>query len=331
MKGGHLVPARAPPKTAGGLPGRCRPLTEWLLTGGCGLESSAAPADDGPITLGFVNGGSTEFHTCLQESIANTAKSNFARLVTADSHQNAAQELSNIQSMIARHVDAIIVQTVNTDALQERHRQGQEGAHSDLPDLGQCRSVRHPRSRRRRPEGGRAKLDADWIEDDAAGREVQVAVIAGAPGAASDLLVGGFTKGLPANAKVVANQPAMFVAAKAKIVAADMIKAHPRLDYAFVANEEMAFAARKAFDAAGGKKVKIVTVNGTDEALAALKDGRFAATVSNSAKDTGELAVTNVISLLRKEKVEKIATTPARLVTKANADTAPLYCPSDGL
>ena len=300
-----------------------------LLLSGCGLESSAAPADDGPITLGFVNGGSTEFHTCLQESIANTAKSNFARLVTANSHQDAAQELSNIQAMIARHVDAIIVQTVNTDALKS--------------DIAKARKAHIPiflTSVSADPSDilgavvvdlkAVGKLDADWIEEDAAGRQVQVAVIAGAPGAASDLLVGGFTKGLPTNAKVVANQPAMFVAAKAKIVAEGMIKTHPSLDYAFVANEEMAFAARKAFDAAGAKDVKIVTVNGTDEALAALKDGRFAATVSNSAKDTGELAVTNVISLLRKEKVEKIATTPARLVTKANADTAPLYCPSDG-
>ncbi|WP_406465265.1 substrate-binding domain-containing protein [Streptomyces sp. NBC_01622] len=300
-----------------------------LLLGGCGLESSAAPADDGPITLGFVNGGSTEFHTCLQESIANTAKSNFARLGTANSHQDAAQELSNIQSMIARHVDAIIVQTVNTDALKSDIAKAKK-AHipifltsvsADPSDILGAVVV---------DLKAVGKLDADWIEDDAAGREVQVAVIAGAPGAASDLLVGGFTKGLPANAKVVANQPAMFVAAKAKIVAEGMIKAHPGLDYAFVANEEMAFAVRKAFDAADGKDVKIVTVNGTDAALAALKDGRFAATVSNSAKDTGELAVTNAISLLRKEKVEKIATTPARLVTKANADTAPLYCPSDG-
>ncbi|MGX9884769.1 sugar ABC transporter substrate-binding protein [Streptomyces sp. NPDC002276] len=301
-----------------------------LLLSGCGLESSAAPADDGPITLGFVNGGSTEFHTCLQESIANTAKSNFARLVTANSHQDAAQELSNIQAMIARHVDAIIVQTVNTDALK-----------SDIAKAGTAHIPIFLTSVSADPSDilgavvvdlkAVGKLDADWIEDDAAGRDVQVAVIAGAPGAASDLLVGGFTKGLPANAKVVANQPAMFVAVKAKVVAAGMIKAHPGLDYAFVANEEMAFAAREAFDAAGGKKVKIVTVNGTDEALAALKDGRFAATVSNSAKDTGELAVTNVISLLRKEEVEKIATTQARLVTKANADTAPLYCPSDGL
>lgn len=301
-----------------------------LLLSGCGLESSATPAHDGPTTLGFVNGGSTEFHTCLQRSIENTAKSNFAKLVTADSHQDAARELSYIQDMIARHVDAIIVQTVDTTALKSDIAKA-KAAHIPIfltsvsadPDdiLGavvvDLKTV--------------GKLDADWIKDDASGRDVQVGVIAGAPGAASDLLVGGFTKGLPASAKVVENQPAMFVAAKAGTVAEGMIKAHPDLDYAFVANEEMAFAARKAFDANGGKKVKIVTVNGTDAALAALKDGRFAATVSNSAKDTGELAVTNAISLLRKEKVRKIATTPARLITRGNADTAPLYCPSDGL
>ncbi|MFJ9899672.1 sugar ABC transporter substrate-binding protein [Streptomyces sp. NPDC091280] len=325
MKGGPLLPPAH----------HRRPLTAslvglGLLLSGCGLESSAAPADDGPITLGFVNGGSTEFHTCLRESIANTAKSNFARLVTADSHQDAAQELANVRTMIARHVDAIIVQTVDTTALKSDIAQAKK-AHipifltsvsADPSDILGAVVV---------DLKAVGRLDADWIEDDAAGRKVQVAVIAGAPGAASDLLVGGFTKGLSANVRVVADRPAMFDAAKAKTVAASMIKAHPGLDYAFVANEEMAFAARKAFDASGGKGVKIVTVNGTDEALAALKDGRFAATVSNSAKDTGELAVTDVIGLLRGEKVDKIATTPARLVTKANADTAPLYCPSDGL
>ncbi|MES5818322.1 hypothetical protein [Streptomyces sp. RG80] len=70
-----------------------------------------------------------------------------------------------------------------------------------------------------------------------------------------------------------------------------------------------------------------MTVNGTDEGLAALKDGRFAATVADSAEDTGELAVTNAIDLLcGDDGVDKMATTPVRLVTKRNADTAPLYC-----
>ncbi|MET7684152.1 sugar ABC transporter substrate-binding protein [Streptomyces sp. NPDC005423] len=301
-----------------------------LLLSGCGLESSAAPSDAGPVTIGFVNGGNTEFHTCLRESIKDTAESNFAKLVTADSHQNAATELANIKAMIARHVDAIIVQTVSTDALKS--------------DIAKARAAHIPiflTSVSVEPSDilgavvvdlkAVGKLDAGWIGEAAAGRAVQVGVIAGAPGAASDLLVGGFIKGLPTNAKVVANVPAMFDATKAASVAETMIRDHPDLDYAFVANEEMAFAARKAFDAAGARGVKIVTVNGTDEALAALKDGRFAATVSNSAKDTGDLAVTNTIGLLREEKVRKIATTPARLITKTNADTAPLYCPSDNV
>ncbi|MGW3106090.1 substrate-binding domain-containing protein [Streptomyces sp. NPDC001100] len=124
-------------------------------------------------------------------------------------------------------------------------------------------------------------LDAGWIAQDAGGKNVRVGVIAGAPGAASDLMVGGFTKALPSTAKVVANQPGMFNPVKAQDMAENMIQAHPGLQYAFVASEDMALAARKAFDAAGKKDVKIVIANGTDEDLAAVKDGRLSATVAN--------------------------------------------------
>ncbi|MFD5055729.1 sugar ABC transporter substrate-binding protein [Streptomyces tendae] len=106
-----------------------------------------------------------------------------------------------------------------------------------------------------------------------------------------------------------------------------MARAHPGLDYAFVANEQMAFAARKAFDAADADQVRMVTVNGTDEALAALKDGRFSATVSNSAGNTGELAVRNTIVLLRDRTAKKIDHTPIRLVTKGNARHGPFVLP----
>ncbi|MFD8816478.1 sugar ABC transporter substrate-binding protein [Streptomyces sp. NPDC059627] len=303
-------------------------LVAGLGLGGCAFDSTGTSGDDGPLVIGFVNGGSTQFHTCLQRAVVKTARDNFARIITADSHQDAAQELSNIEDMIARKVGVIIIQTVSTDALGK--------------DIAKARSAHIPvflTSVDADPsdilgavvvdlkEVGR--LDAEWVADAAGGRQVRVGVVAGAPGAASDLLVGGFTEALPANAKVVADQPGMFDAAKAKSVAASMIKAHPDLDYAFVANEEMAFGVRKAFDAAGGTGVKIVTVNGTDEGLAALKDGRFAATVSNSAADMGQLAVENTIALLRDEKTDKIAKARIRLVTKDDADIAPVYCPTD--
>ncbi|MGW0654991.1 sugar ABC transporter substrate-binding protein, partial [Streptomyces umbrinus] len=151
---------------------------------------------------------------------------------------------------------------------------------------------------------------------------------AGAPGAASDLLVGGFKDALPANAEVVANQPGMFNPAKAQDVAENMIQAQPDLDYAFVANEEMAFAVRKAFDAAGAKDVKIVTVNGTEDGIAAVESGQLSATVANSAMTIGQTAVKNTIGLLDDNQgVDKIANIPLVLVTKDNVSDAPQYCP----
>ncbi|WP_406006392.1 sugar ABC transporter substrate-binding protein [Streptomyces sp. NBC_00637] len=307
-------------------------LGAGLLVTGCGMwpTQATAPAGavTGRITLGFVNGGTTEFHTCLQESVERTARNNSVRLVTANSRQNGDTEASNIEDMIARKVDALVVQTVDVNALKRDIAKAKAAgvpifltsvAPDDTSDLLGAVVVDLK-------EVG--ELDAEWIERDSAGREVSVGVIAGAPGAASDLLTEAFTERLPDTAAVVASKPGMYDPAKARTVAADMIKEIPGLDYAFVANEEMAFAARKAFDAAGAEDVRIVTVNGTDEALAALKAGSLAATVSNSAADTGELAVQNVISLLRKDdRADRIEKTPVRLVTKDNADTAPLYCP----
>ncbi|MFD5258552.1 sugar ABC transporter substrate-binding protein [Streptomyces bobili] len=306
-------------------------LGTFLLLTGCAVpwQSEDASALGGKITIGFVNGGSTEFHTCLQESVERTARNNSVGLHTANSRQDAATEVANIERLIAQDVDALIVQTVDVEALNAGIAKATAAGvpifltsvvPKDTADILGAVVVDLK-------EVGR--LDAEWIEKDATGRQVSVGVIAGAPGAASDVLVDSFSENLPGNATVVASRPGMYDPAKASIVAAEMIRAQPGLDYAFVANEQMAFAARKAFDAAGAKDVRIVTVNGTDEALAALKDGRFAATVSNSAADTGELAVENVVSLLRQERADKIDKTRIRLVTEDNADTAPLYCPPE--
>ncbi|MET7942750.1 sugar ABC transporter substrate-binding protein [Streptomyces sp. NPDC005302] len=298
-----------------------------LVLSGCGGDDNAG-TQSGDIAIGFVNGADTAFHTCLQKAVEQTAKKEGAKVYTANSHQNSGTELSNIEDMISRNVSALIVQTVNVDALKGDIAKAKAAgvpiyltsvATDDADDILGAAVVDLKKV---------GSLDADWIRTDAAGKDVKVGVVAGAPGAASDLLVGGFTKELPATAKVVANQPGMFNPVKAQEVAENMIQAHPDLDYAFVANEEMGFAVRKAFDAAGAKDVRIVTVNGTDEGLAAVKDGRFSATVANSAMVIGQTAVEDTVGLLGKEKVDKIANIPLLLVTKDNLTKAPQYCPT---
>ncbi|MEE1765154.1 sugar ABC transporter substrate-binding protein [Streptomyces sp. SP18BB07] len=302
--------------------------TAALVLSGCGTANEGSGAAGDSVALGFVNGANTHFHQCLLKSVEQTAEAEKATLYSANSKQDAGTELSNIEDMIARNVDALIVQTVNVDALEGDIAKAKSAgipifltsvATSDMSDVLGVAKVDLKKV---------GELDAGWIEKDAVGKNVKVGIVAGAPGAASDLLVGGFKGALPANAEVVANQPGMFNPAKAQDVAENMIQAQPDLDYAFVANEEMAFAVRKAFDAAGAKDVKIVTVNGTEDGIAAVKSGQLSATVANSAMTIGRTAVKNTIGLLDGDQaVDKIANIPLVLVTKDNVSDAPQYCP----
>ncbi|MEU9094129.1 sugar ABC transporter substrate-binding protein [Streptomyces sp. NPDC087901] len=292
---------------------------------GCGAGSGGG--SDGSVTLGFVNGDTSEFATCLQKAVEKTAKAAGAELYLANSRMDPGKELSNIEDMISRDVDVLVVQTVNVDALEGGIA---KAGSADVPIfltsvatddvsgiLGAAVvDLKHL-----------GALDAGWIAKDAAGKQVEVGIVAGAPGAASDLMVSGFTAALPENAKVVANQPGMFNPVEAQDVAENMIEAHPDLDYAFVANEEMAFAVRKAFDDAGARDVRIVTENGTDKGLSAIKDGRFSATVANSPQVIGETAVTNALARWKgTEQADKIARIPLALITKENLAEAPPYC-----
>ncbi|GGL66297.1 D-ribose ABC transporter substrate-binding protein [Streptomyces fumigatiscleroticus] len=299
-----------------------------LVLAGCGSENDSGGASDGSVSLGFVNGSTTHFHTCLLKAVEQEAKAQDAKVYSANSKQDAGTELSNIEDMISRNVDALIVQTVNVDALEGDIAKARSAgipiyltsvATSDMSDVLGAAVVDLKKV---------GALDAGWIGKDAGGEDVTVGVVAGAPGAASDLLVGGFEDALPKNAEIVADQPGMFNPAKAQDVAENMIQAHPDLDYAFVANEEMAFAVRKAFDAAGAEDVKIVSVNGTEDGIAAVEDGRLSATVANSALTIGQTAVRSTVGLLdRKQGVDKISDIPLVLVTKDNLSEAPQYCP----
>ncbi|GAB2863065.1 D-ribose ABC transporter substrate-binding protein [Actinocorallia aurea] len=294
------------------------------LLSACGADSEDAK-DDGKLTIGFINGSHTEYHTCLEKAIKSQAGTSGVEVITANSNQNPATELANLEDMISRRVDAVIVQTVNVDALANDIAKAKAAGipiyltavmPESLDDVLGVTAV---------DLAGVGKLNAEWVAKDANGAAAEAVVIAGAPGAASDILVGGFEKNLPANVKVVAAQPGMFVRAKAQEVAENLIQAHPNVKYAFVANEDMAFGALQAFSAVG-KDVKIVTSNGTEAGVQAIKDGKFAATVSNPATATGRTAVESVVALLNQQPAEKLARTPIELITKDNADTAPQYC-----
>jgi ribose transport system substrate-binding protein len=293
--------------------------------GACGGTASASDTGATSFTLGFVNGADSDFHTCLERAVTREAEAEGVKLTTMNSEQSKSAEKAAVAQLITQGVDAIILQTVDVPTLTDDIAQARAArvpifltsvANDDLSGILGAVTVDLYQV------GG---LDAGWVSNDAVGAPAEAAVIAGAPGAASDRMVAGFTGALPPNVKVVANEPAGYDRAQARTVAAGMIKAHPDIAYAFVANEEMAFGALDAFRAAA-KAVKIVTVNGTDAGLAAVSDGRFAATVANSPDDLGRKAVQNTTSLLRHEHVDAVTSIPPSLITKNEVRDAPRYC-----
>ncbi|MEU8205760.1 sugar ABC transporter substrate-binding protein [Streptosporangium sp. NPDC049046] len=304
-----------------------------LLLGACSVSTSttgaesAAVAPEKQLTIGFVNGNTIEFHTCLQKSMQARAKSAGVDLLIAQSAMDPAKELSNIDDMIAKRVDAIIVQTVNIDALEggvtRANRAGVPIFLTSVAAVDQSKIL------------GAVITDVkkvgqelgEWIVEDTGDSVAEVAVIGGAPGAAADLMNDAFKTSLGSHAKLVFDQPALWQRAKAQDVAENLLQAYPKVKYVFVHNEDMALGALAAFKSAGRTGIKIVTNGGSEAGIKAVESGEFAATVSNTPRSVGEMAIDNVVGLLKKtEGVPKIATVPDMLVTQDNTDKAPPYC-----
>lgn len=290
----------------------------------CGKSDSAG---DDKITIGFVNADTLEFHTCLDKAMELEAEAKGARLITANSTRDPAKELSNVEDMIARNVDVIILQTVNIDSLQGSVAKANA---ANIPIF--LTSVLGPDPSKILgailadvEQSGR--LSGEWLTADADGKPVKAAIIAGAPGAASDLFVKGFKSALSDNVEVVFEQPGMFQRAKAQEVAENLLQSKPDVQYVFVPNEEMAFGALTAFEAAGRKDIKILTHGGSPAGIQALREGKFATTVSSSPKDIGHMAIESAIALLENAgSVEKIQQIPTALVTADKIDQARPYC-----
>ncbi|MFC5750185.1 sugar ABC transporter substrate-binding protein [Actinomadura rugatobispora] len=324
----------AAPGTTGRSPRRLATaltLAAGIALTGCsvedGGEATATVPSGKELTVGFVNGNSIEFHTCLQRSMQARADKAGVTLLTANSAMDPAKELSNIDDMIVKRVDAIVVQTVNIDSLEGGINRANRARIpiflTSVASVDQSKIL------------GAVVTDvqkvgrelAAWLVKDSGGRPVEVGIVGGAPGAAADLMNNAFKQSLGGAAKVVFDQPALWQRAKAQDVAENLLQARPKVSYVFVHNEDMAFGVLAALKAAGRDDIKILTNGGSAAGVKAIGAGDIAVTVSNTPKSVGEMAIDNVVGLLRGTPgVKKIANVPETLVTRENTSQAPPYC-----
>lgn len=237
-------------------------------------------------------------------------------LRVVDAQDDPARQLSGIEDLIARKVDLILVNPTDSaavvPAILAANRAG-------IPVITIDRSA----------DGGEVaayiasdnvlggKMAGEFIAELLGGKG-KVVEIEGIPGTNAARERGqGFNEAMAnyPEMEVVARQEAGFDRAKGLTVMENILQAQPEIDAVFCHNDEMALGAIIAIQAAGrADKIKVVGFDATDDAVAAVKEGRMLATVAQQPRLMGALGVEYALKVLQGEEVADFLPVPLELV-----------------
>jgi len=145
---------------------------------------------------------------------------------------------------------------------------------------------------------------------------IKVAELQGTSGASAAIdRSEGFHKVADSKLNVVASQTANFNRTEGMSVMENMLQADGDIKAVFAANDEMALGAVEAMSGAG-KNVLVVGFDATDDAIAAVKAGRMAATVAQQPELIGSTAVENAVNLINGVSIPSSIHVEVTLITK---------------
>ena len=168
-------------------------------------------------------------------------------------------------------------------------------------------------------DGGR--LAGKFLAQQLGGRG-DVAVLEGVPGhETSDSRLRGFREAVAAfpGLHIVSSQPANMERDQAFTVTQNVLQAHPGVKGVFAANDVMALGALEAIAARRAGVVVVVGFDAQEDARAAIRDGRMAASIAQHPAEMGRRAVESAWRILHKQPVPAEQPVTIELITKRNA------------
>ena len=119
------------------------------------------------------------------------------------------------------------------------------------------------------------------------------------------------------NAKLLASQTGNYQRLQALQVMENLMQSYPQIDGVMAANDAMAMGAIEALE--GAKRTAlVVSINGTKEAIEAVKAGKLLATGDYHGFSQGCLSVTAELRYLRKQPIPKEIILPVSVIDKSN-------------
>lgn len=306
----------------------CLGLTACATSGGSGSGKS--------ITVGFINPTLTNpYFVGLQKGAEEGAKQYGFKLIKTNSNNDAGTQYNQVVDMVNRQVDAIVVSPIDAKGI--------------VPAIKRANSAGIPVFTLDRGAAGGKVTSKVMINNAKAGEKAANFIVGklkqryGSPkGNVVDLegLSGtdvanereaGFQKVIKKypNIKVVANQAADFDQEKAFNTTKNILQANPKVDAIFAANDDMAVGAERAIGSTGRfapigskKHIVIVGIDGSPQALSAIRSGKQDATVSQNPIREAKTCFALVNEKLAKKKsIPGTSVLPTMVITKQNINS----------
>jgi inositol transport system substrate-binding protein len=266
------------------------------------------------------------FLTNLRKAMAEKGKEAGVKFQFEDGQRDIGKQLSQIQNFIAKKVDAIVVNPVDSSATAQMTKLIKDAGiplvYVNIPPLEELKPG-EPVVYVGSDEIVAGKLEGEGIAKLLNGKG-NVVIMMGAPASqASVMRTEGAEKVFAQHPgiKVVGKQTANWQRNEAIDLMNNWLVAGTPIDAVCANNDEMAIGAIIALQQAGKDPRKIVVggVDATRDALAEMEKGNLAVTVFQDAKGQGKAVVESVQKLIKKEKFESpYVYVPFELVTKEN-------------
>jgi galactofuranose transport system substrate-binding protein len=248
--------------------------------------------DPKSITVGFSQSESTSnpFRATETSSIEAEAKKEGIKLIERNANADVNAQNSQIQDMIAQGAQFLIVAPENSDGLRPALA---AAAAKKIPVLTIDRTVQGTACQDFIAFIGSNFFHQAQIAADDMGAALDgkgnVAIITGTPGnnVTTDRN-NGFVQEMQAKypgVKIAAQQPGNFDQTQGQKVMEQLLQSNPDLNGVYTESDNMALGAMQAIRAAGktpGKDIKIVTIDGIQQAVQGVADGTIVADVETN-------------------------------------------------
>jgi ribose transport system substrate-binding protein len=293
-----------------------------LALAGCTRNGPDSVAPDktaaGAATIGLsVSTLNNPFFVALRAGAEAEAAARGVKLLTVDAQNDPTKQIASVEDLIERKVRVILLNPTDSDADANVVKQAQAAG---IPVISLDRSVNGAEvsSHIASDNVAGGKMAAEFLLQKIGGKG-NVVELQGIPGSSAARERGeGFHLSVDSNpnVKLVASQPADFDRAKGLFVMENILQANKNIQGVFAHNDEMALGAQKAVEAAGLKNVAIVGFDATADAVAAVKEGKLAATVQQKPDLMGKMGVDAAVQLIAGQQIQKSIPVPLSLITR---------------